>query len=467
MIEKIKKIFKNGRGIIFAIFILEVILMFFVTPNKYDDEFFINQVTNQIDETTGQIIEKNIFDFVKDRYFSWTSRVMIEFMLCLVLKTSKYLWILLEALLVTLAMYSISKIFIKENKYENNLFLLFLFLLYPLNEMNSAGWAATTVNYMWPLALGLFALIPINKIWNSKKIKLWQYPLYSLALIFAANQEIMCAILLSFYGIFAVLMILKNKKINPYMLVQIALVVVSLVFILTCPGNYLRNQSEIIEQFKDFEMYTFLDKIGLGLTSTMGELINNCNLLFLILTIVISVYIFLNYKEKLYRIVATIPLFSIVVLGFGTCVKYLNFSSFGMFKSLLVNQEVMLTAANSNNMLYAVPIIFAAVNFLCVAISILLIFKNLNKSLPVLIFLAGLSSKIIMGFSPTVFASAGRTMIFFDFSMIIVIYLIWQEIIKKVDKQDKKIVSRTELFIKCSGVLQYLNILLLIFMTQK
>lgn len=93
MKEKIVEFFKkNGRLVIFILFILELALSIFITPDRFDDAYFIEKATNN-----------SILDFVKDRYNWWTSRVIIEFVLCSVLKTSKYLWILLEAFMVALA----------------------------------------------------------------------------------------------------------------------------------------------------------------------------------------------------------------------------------------------------------------------------------------------------------------------------------------------------------------------------
>ena len=162
MKEKIKKyLSENGRTVIIAIFILEFILTVFITPNRYDDDFFIEQATNN-----------SVLKFVTERYSEWTSRVIIEFVLCTVLKTSKYLWILLQSFMMAVIGYSISEIFIKEDKKENNLILLYMILLYPLNVMASAGWAATSVNYIWPLSMCLYSLIPIKKAWYKEKIKL-------------------------------------------------------------------------------------------------------------------------------------------------------------------------------------------------------------------------------------------------------------------------------------------------------
>lgn len=456
MKDKIKKFLENGRGAFVALFILELFITFFITPNKYDDKTFLESVTGN-----------SIISYVAPRYFNWTSRFLIEYVLCFVLKISKYLWILIEALMVTLAGYSISRIFIKENKTQNNVMLLFMILIYPLNAMNSAGWAATTVNYMWPLATCLFALIPIRKIWDDEKIKFWEFPLYTISLIFAGNQEQTCAILCGTYILFTILMIIKNKKIHPYMIIQTILIIASIIFILTCPGNYVRTEQETIEIFKDFDMLTFLDKFSLGLTSTMGFIIKKRNLVYTMLSLLIAIYICSNYKEKVFKIVSVIPIMSICLLGITPYITNSMFPYFGSFRELITEERVMLTAANSNNFLNVVPLIFSLTNFICIALSILLIFKNLKNNIAILVFLVGLASKIIIGFSPTVFSSVERSMIFFEFAMIIVSILIWQEFIKKTDKNDKKVQKRTEIIIKVAGILQYINVLMCILLTQK
>lgn len=457
MKEKIEKLVKNGRGAILIIFLLELFLTFFITPNRYDDAWFLEQVTG-----------KSILSFEIERYSNWTSRFLIEIAECFVLKTSKFLWILVEALMVTLAGYSISRLFIKkEDKAQNNFMLVFMILMYPFNAMNSAGWASTTVNYMWPLATCLFALIPIRKIWDGDKIKFWEYPLYTISLIFAGNQEQTSAILCGTYILFTILMVIKNKKIHPYMLIQTIITIASIIFILTCPGNYVRTEQEIIDNFKDFEMLTLLDKISLGLTSTMGIIIKKCNLVYTMLSLICTIYVWSNYKEKLYRVVSIIPLLTICLLGVTQYITTSLFPYFGSFRELVTAEQVMLTPANSNSLVNTVPLILVITNFICLILSMLLIFKNLKNSIGVLVFMIGLASKIILGFSPTVFSSLERSTIFFEFCMIIDILLIWQEMAKKTEKNDKKIQMKTEVIIKSAGILQYINVLMCILLTQK
>ena len=113
MKEKLKKFLDDGRNVIVALFVLHIILMMFITPNRYDDEVFLTNIA-----------EQPILAYIGPRYFDWTSRFLIEFALCGVLKTSKYLWILIESLMVALIGYSISKLFVKDNKKENNVMLI-------------------------------------------------------------------------------------------------------------------------------------------------------------------------------------------------------------------------------------------------------------------------------------------------------------------------------------------------------
>ena len=457
MKNKIKKFLENGRGAILILFILELILTIFITPNRHDDAWFLEQVTN-----------RSIISFEMERYTNWTSRLLLEIAECFTLKVSKYLWVLVEVLMVTLAGYSISRLFIKkEDRAQNNTMLIFMMLLYPFNAMNGSGWATTTTVYMWPLATCLFALIPIRKIWDGEKIKAWQYPLYTLALLYAGNQEQTAAILCGTYILFSAFMIIKNKKIHPYMVVQTILIIASIVFILTCPGNYVRKEEETLELFKDFEMLTFLDKISLGLTSAMGIIIEKRNLVYTIFSLTITMFVWTTYKQKTYRVVSLIPLLTIVFLGITSSVTNTLFPYFGSFRDFVIEDRVMLTAANSNNLTNVVPLILAFTNFICLGLSILLIFKNVKNNIAILVFLVGLASKVMIGFSPTVFSSAERTTIFFEFSMIIVMFLIWQEFTKKTEKNEKKNQKKLEIIIKSAGVLQYINVLMCILLTQK
>ena len=111
---------------------------------------------------------------------------------------------------------------------------------------------------------------------------------------------------------------------------------------------------------------------------------------------------------------------------------------------------------NCNNIYNAFPIIFAFGNFICIGMSLLLIFKNLKNNVAILIFLAGLASRIVIAFSPTVFVSRTRTMIFLDFSMIAISYIVWEKLSQKIENEkQEKIMNITNKVIKFSAIIQF------------
>lgn len=458
MKENIKKFLSNGRGIILAIFILELILFIFVTPNKYDDEAFLEMLQ-----------EKSVYDIVSYRYSTWTSRVIIDYILFTLLTISKYAWIIVQAGMMTLIGYSISKLFLKnENKNDMNIIVLMIILIYPMNIMSESGWAATTANYMWPLATMLFALIPIRKAWDGEKFKWFQYALFALSAFYAGNQEQTCSILVGIYLVYTILFILKDKKVHPAVIMQFVISIASIIFILTNSGNYARQEAEIIENYPNFNMLTIQDKISLGLTTTINIIFTKNSIPFGIFSFMIVAYIWVTYKEKLYRVVSAIPFVSICVLGYFYDITSRLFPYLKSFMKLFSTEGgAILTGGNANNMYFAMPVIFSFVIFVSLLFSILLIFKTLKNNVASLVYLVGLASRLMMGFSPTLFASGTRTTLFLDFAMLIVVILIWQEFAKKTDKSEVKLQKKMEIILKCTGILQYINCLMFILITQK
>lgn len=222
---KIKNFFKsNKRKCLLIFLVLEFLISIWITPNKYDSEFFIKQMQ-----------EMSVFDFVSMRYQTWTSRVLIETLICLILPKSGIIWAILNTIMMTILGYSILKIFVTEDNPILNWMAICFILIYPLDKIASCDWGAGSMNYTWPLAMLLFSIIPIAKIQRQEKIAKYMYPIYSVALIFACNQEQCCMIAVCVYVIFIIYHILKNKKVHPFMVVQCILAVLSLLFIATCP----------------------------------------------------------------------------------------------------------------------------------------------------------------------------------------------------------------------------------------
>lgn len=453
---KIKNFFKsNTRIAVLILFILEFCISIWITPDKYDSEFFINQVK-----------EMSVLNFVKMRYQTWTSRILIETLIGVILLKSRFIWVILNTIMMTILGYSILKLFVKDdNKSLTWMTICFIFL-YPLNKIASCDWGAGSMNYTWPLAMLLFSAISIKKIWQGEKIAKYQYLLYSLALIFACNQEQSCAIAFGAYFIFTFLYILKHKKAHSFLIIQCIFIILSLLFIATCPGNYARKNDEIATYYMNFVSFSMLDKISLGLTSTVNQLLLNTNVVFLVFSLVTTVYIFKQYKNNLYRAISLIPFVACLVFGVFKDIVCRAYPYFGIFCEILMNEGVMLTAENYFNFMNFLPLVLAFVILGSMLLNILLIFKNLKSNIAIVIFVLGVMSRVALGLSPTVFASTDRTFLFFEFALIIISVLIWQEFMKETDKSQIKVRSRLATFIAVLAVLQYVHTIIYTFISQ-
>lgn len=459
MKDKIKEILKKDiTKVILLLFILQFILYIFITPNRYDDEFFINRIT-----------EYTMSDFLELRWNEWTSRMMIEFVLCSVLKISKYAWIIGQTLAMTLLGYSIIKLFVKDGANKKIMLgvALALIFIYPMDRMSSAGWGATTVNYIWPFAGAMFSLIALKKIWNKEKIKPIMYPLYMIGLIFGCNQEQVCALMCLVHGLFTILLIARDKtKVSKFWLLQTLIVILSLVIIIVCPGNAVRKTSEVASAYPDFESLSIIDKLGLGVTSTVTELIANANVVFVIFTFVLAVIVCNLYKDNLIRGVSLIPFMSVMVFGVLKDIFTRMFPYFDMYRNIITQNRPMVSAGNFTELTNFVPIIMSFMILGSVVLCLMLVFKKLKNSLATFIFIVGFGTRCAMAFSPTIFASTNRTFIFMEFAMIICTLLLIQEYMKKEDKQHKKVQNKLVAITKIAGVLQYLNVLFFIMITQ-
>ena len=231
-------------------------------------------------------------------------------------------------------------------------------------------------------------------------------------------------------------------------------------------GNYARKTEEITTYYMEFASLGFLDKISLGLTATVNRLLISTNLVYFVFSLVCCVYIFKQYKQNLYRAISLIPLIISLVFGILKDVACRIYPYFGVFYEMLMKETTMLTPGNYLDFIHFLPLILAFLVLGSMLLNILLIFKKLGNNSAIVIYVLGVMSRVALGFSPTVFSSAERTFIFFEFALIIISILIWQEFEKETDKSQIKVRSRLATFIAVIAFLQYAHTLIYTFMSQ-
>ena len=202
--KKIKNFFKtNLRVAVFVLFILELFINIWIVPTQYDGLYFIEKMN-----------EMSMLKFIEMRYNTWTSRIILEIVTCFILKKPALLWALLNTIMTTLIGYSIMKIFVNDDN-KNLIWMTLCFvLIYPIFTVSSSGWGVGSIVYSWTLAMLLFSMISIKNIYSGEKIKKYMYPIYSIALIFACNQEQSCIVAFGIYFVFTIIAIIKDPTDN-------------------------------------------------------------------------------------------------------------------------------------------------------------------------------------------------------------------------------------------------------------
>lgn len=368
--------------------------------------------------------DASLFSVLGARYREWSSSILIEAILFPLVHVP-FLWRILDTLIMLWIVIALSLFFNSEQRTSVNWAIVFIVLAFPLGSMSTAGWIATTLNYSWPLAFGLLALFPIVNQVRKKKTPIWLFVASIFALLFASNQEQMGAVMFAICGMLSVYLWRRDKKFPKFPVIQTGICAVALIFILTCPGNSARMEANIAYWFPSFSELSMFRKIELGYSSSLYEFIMKPNLIFTIFGVILTTTVFVNSKKLSYRIISCIPLTASLLFGMLSSSEVLS-TWFPQLLDLRNKVTAVGTGIQLASPITWVPDIVITLIFFSALISLWGAFENKEEAgLSIFLLLVGLASRMIMGFSPTIWASGDRTFIFMYFSFIAVSILLF------------------------------------------
>ena len=201
----------------------------------------------------------------------------------------------------------------------------------------------------------------------------------------------------------------------------------SLAFILSCPGNGLRSIHEMEHWYVDYKNAMFIDKVFLGVVSSTSVLFSyffvllSFSFILMIGSIKVDNCVFKKY-------VAIFQFLIIFILCIFRVYCLLFHKTFVLFDYYTDTGNVFF----SNILLF----LFCIVLFL-IFIYLLYSFKRETRYYYVMILLLGCGTRLMMGFSPTIFTSRCRTAIFLYFSLVILIINILNDVRYLLKKHEK------------------------------
>lgn len=374
--------------------------------------------------------DTDFFSFMEKRWYGWSSRLVIEGVLVLVLQQPILVWKVLNILVSLLIAWLLCGFFCRSygkcgsgSGVPLTSLLLFLCLLlsYDFREMNSAGYMTTTINYWWPLAALLVAALPLYLWYQEGGCKKGFYILGTLAAIFAVNQEQVCAMALLACLYLFITDKLRGRRTNPYLYLLLTLSVFSAVCVVICPGNAARKASNIDFWFPAYAGFNLMQKVLLGWYSLLKTLYQDMNLPYFLLCAILFAAVWKKEKQFAARFIAAVPMLSnfglLGVLLFG---KYREYPWVHLILHVFdFDQPVVYYQGSLPHGIRLLLLVYTLC-CVCVVLSLLLIWgktKHFADALALLVIAS--ASKVSMGLSPTVWASSERTSLFLDFGFLL------------------------------------------------
>lgn len=374
----------------------------------------------------------DILSLLKWRWMNWSSRFILEFPMYLMAVLPSILWKIIDCICFIAVFYMIS-IYTDEK-----LFLLTCICSYPLIHLASAGWIATTTNYLWPFTAGLAAFYLFMKLVSQADLNVPQFLLYSLLLIYATNSELISCLFLLAVLLFFVYdhlfyyrrRLIKNRKVIIWSLL---LSIAGIVNVLICPGNQNRIAKEITQWMPDYAQLSFFRKLQLCVVSTIQHFTSIPNMIFLLLGFLIACIIISDQRfNLLYKLIGTVPfVISLLLTAY--------YGWFNILKKHNLNYVLPEVTMKSSSQILMQMILFvlSVIYLICMLISIFYIFRDDTKYgvkqyeqsfCLVSIYFGGLISRFTLLFSPTMLASGTRIYFIFYMAQIWILSKLFEKI---------------------------------------
>lgn len=399
----------------------------------------------------------NLWEYSVMRYQIWNSRFFVELFPYL-LNDQWALWSVLTGLMAVLLCYCFAQI-CKPLSFVKNLIIATLFLSYPLNDFLEVGWIATSCNYLWVVALLVYCFYVVYRMGSGEKLRKGEYIISYIACLYATNQEQGAALAVGFYTVFSMYFLWKKialKPLFPYYMITI----LNFVNHLVCPANAVRYDKNIPLFFPNFEEVSLLTKLEMGYSSSLTHIFSYNTLLVeccLYLIILVAIKraatigkngIAINEDAKVQVQKSIHPLLYIIF-------PLMVIHSFNILRGNAVVGlepvryfEEMMTQTGTNPNLFQLetcyPIFVLTFAFVGVLLAVYLSIEDKMIGLFAdVVLCAGLCSRIILAFSPLVWIMDLRTYLFFYFAFAFVALLLFGELEKLCNNQEKKIISVT------------------------
>lgn len=297
MKKVLEKIIKQPAAI-YIFLIVTYIPFWIVAPKSSGDDIAMFR---------GVLKYQNILEYSVNRYYSWSSRNILEVFTVLFCNYVPFIvWKVLNLGFYFLLFTTLWKLFFdKQMKFGWLLAVGLQFI--PVKLFNETGMITIATTYIWPLTLGFLSLVPFKWYLHGRKIKWWQFLVSYCCFAIAGNMELYLTAMIPGYIIFLFVCRKKtHKKYPACILVYGIIILIETLSFICCPGNKVRavfDQSSALLYHSDV-----WHKLYRGFTTAILYCIGNYEFQFFFFSFVL-IYLVIFYKRVFTLLEKTVLLF--------------------------------------------------------------------------------------------------------------------------------------------------------------
>lgn len=359
--------------------------------------------------------ELSFVGFLQARYLTWSSRLLLEAVFIGISYLPFVVWQILDTAAFGVIYYGISKVLKLEG--DSHIVAGMAIGSYVFLQMASAGWKITSISYIWTFATAGVCFLLLQRSLEGRKQGGGRAALYVLCMLFTCNYEIMAGVMLLIYV--ALLVWYRREKVpKGYLYVGIGLQLLSILFILTAPGNRVRTA---MGENGDYMQLGLLGKLRIGMVSTFEHFVSIPNVLYGVLCLLVAMLVWKSRKKVLTRLTACLPLIIDVIL---TCYYLVKDILLGGKRNYVFDEPAMLPVSSGEWQRQGLLAVLFLVSAAALLYSLWQILGRQGFPLALLILAAGFASRMAMSFTPSVYESGTRTFVELYLSFVWVIAML-------------------------------------------
>lgn len=375
----------------------------------------------------------SLFGYLKWRYLNWSGRLFPETILYYLFHVPVTIWRLVNSLFIVLLSYSVVRIYKDKVTLYNMATVIAIIGYISFNVIDSGFfWMTGSVNYLWPISIGLFIFIPYaDSFFRDNAVNLSPINVIRifLAIIFSLSNE---QVLLCGIGVAAsyhLAMFIKKKRFSLILFINTCIMFIGFFTMLVAPGNANRLKEEIHAWYPNFNDLSILGHLRIGTYWLFEQLTINFLPVFILIGILSLI---LMEDNKLKRIFILFSV-SVILINFTNPGSLHNFSLIQQndFSEILFTSQMFSKAV----LVSLFPYVIWGMFFIGIIACSLTVVEN--RVFIALCYLAGLLSCVILFFSPTIYVSGLRVFNCLGIFLTIIIFNLINSILKLKNNNSK------------------------------